>query len=153
MASSGRPGLEAKGFHRKSLELKRSFIVSTSRFGIGQVKDSSRTPLGLHRVARKIGGGRPIGTVFESRQAIGLTWDGLPNAAIAHRILWLEGLEPGVNRGNEVDTFARFIYIHGTGDETGLGRPASRGCVHLSGSDLLWLYDQIPEGTLVWIDS
>lgn len=130
---------------------RRSLRASTSRYGIGQVKNTNRTPLGLHRVARKVGGGWPMGTVFKSRRPIGLTWDGLPDAGIVHRILWLEGLEPGLNRGGDVDTFARFVYIHGYGDETSLGRPKSRGCVHLAATDLLPLYDQLPVGTLVWI--
>ncbi|HEY6169599.1 MAG TPA: L,D-transpeptidase [Verrucomicrobiae bacterium] len=129
----------------------RTFIASTSRFGTGQLADSNRTPLGLHRVARKVGAGWPVGTVFESRAAIGLTWAGWPDAAIAHRILWLEGLEPGFNRGGSVDTFARYIYIHGVGDELTLGQPASRGCIHLAASDLLPLYERVSEGTLVWI--
>ena len=91
--------------------------------------------------------------MFESRELKGFTWQGMPKAPIAHRILWLEGLEPGLNRGGDVDTFARYIYIHGVGDETTLGRPASRGCIHLSAADLLPLYDKLPEGTLVWISA
>jgi L,D-transpeptidase YbiS len=130
---------------------EREFIASTSRFGTGQVADSNRTPLGLHRIARKIGAGWPAGTVFESRRAVGFTWAGRPDAAIAHRILWLEGLEPGHNQGGDVDTFRRYIYIHGVGDESTLGRPASRGCVHLAAADLLPLYDRVPVGTLLWI--
>src|SRR6185295_16599266 len=116
---------------------------STSRFGVGQVEDSNRTPLGLHRIAEKIGGGWPVGTVFKSRRFAGFTWQGLPHAAITTRILWLEGLEPGFNRGGNVDSFRRYIYIHGTGDELTLGRPASRGCIHLTANDLVPLYDQV----------
>lgn len=127
------------------------YVISTSRYGVGQVKDSNRTPLGLHRVARKAGGGWPIGTVLVNRQNVGLTWRGRPDAPIAHRVLWLEGLEPGYNRGGNVDTFDRYIYVHGVGDETTLGRPASRGCIHVAAADLLPLYDRIPIGTLVWI--
>lgn len=82
---------------------------------------------------------------------MGLTWLGNPEAPIAHRILWLEGLEPGMNQGGDVDTHARYIYIHGVGDESTLGRPASRGCLHLAAADLMPLYDRIPAGTLVWI--
>ena len=81
----------------------------------------------------------------------GYTWGGLPGAAITNRILWLEGMEPGFNRDGRVDTFARYIYIHGTGDEASLGRPASCGCIHVSGAELLPLYDLLPCGTLVWI--
>jgi L,D-transpeptidase YbiS len=132
-------------------DLRQRYRISTSRYGTGSRAGSNQTPLGLHRVAEKIGGGQPLGTVFRSRQIIGFTWQGHPGAPIVHRILWLEGLEPGCNRGGEVDTHARYVYIHGTGDETTLGRPASRGCIHVSGEDLLPLFDLIPSGTLVWI--
>ena len=131
--------------------VRRSMVISTSRFGVGQKKDSNCTPLGLHRVARKVGGGWPSGAVFKSREMVGYTWKGWPEAAITHRILWLEGLEPGLNRGGDFDTFARYIYIHGTGDEPTLGRPASRGCIHVAGRELISLYDLLPVGTLVWI--
>jgi len=129
----------------------RSFRCSTSRFGIGQTAGSNCTPLGLHRVAEKIGGGWPVGTVFSSRKPIGFTWRGIPDAKITTRILWLEGLEPGFNLGGNVDSHARYIYIHGTGDEMTLGRPASCGCIHLAASELVPLFDKLPIGTLVWI--
>lgn len=131
----------------------REYRASTSRFGVGQQSGSNRTPLGLHRIREKIGGGWPVGTAFKSRQPIGFTWKGLPLAPITHRILWLDGLEPGFNRGGGVDSHGRYIYIHGTGDEPSLGRPASCGCIHLSANDLIPLYDQLPPGTLVWISA
>ena len=129
------------------------FRCSTSKFGIGEMAGSNKTPRGLHRIARKIGGGWPVGAAFKARQMIGYTWHGLPEARITNRILWLEGLEAGFNRGSNVDSFQRYIYIHGTGDEMTLGRPDSHGCIHLSGNDLLPLYDKLPKGTLVWIAS
>jgi L,D-transpeptidase YbiS len=137
--------------HPGGYALRKTFRCSTSRYGIGETAGSNMTPRGLHRVAKKIGGGWPIGAAFKGRQVIGYTWRGQPWAPIAHRILWLEGLEPGFNRGGNVDSFRRYIYIHGTGNETTLGRPDSRGCIHLSANDLLQLYDKLPEGTLVWI--
>ncbi len=139
------------GFTRPEALIEKTFCISTSRFGIGQKKNSNRTPLGLHRIAQKVGGGLPLGAVFKSRKLIGYTWQGLANASITHRILWLEGLEPGFNRGGDVDTFDRYIYIHGTGDETTLGRPASHGCIHVRGTELLPLFEQVPRGTLLWI--
>lgn len=145
--SPGTADKDAGAYH-----LHRVFRASTSRFGIGQVQDSNQTPLGLHRVGRKIGAGWPVGTVFKARQPIGFTWQGLPEGTIAHRILWLEGLEPGLNRGGNVDTFRRYIYIHGLADEPTLGRPASHGCIHLAASDLMPLFDRVPLHTLVWID-
>jgi hypothetical protein len=134
-------------------QLKKTFRASTSRFGIGQKINSNQTPLGLHRVAVKAGGGWPVGAVFSSRELRGYTWAGEPGAPITHRILWLEGLEPGLNRGGRVDTFRRYIYIHGTGNEPSLGRPASHGCIHLAALDLMPLFDRLPVGTLVWIEA
>lgn len=131
--------------------LRRTFRASTSRFGVGQVRDSRRTPLGLHRIAARIGQGWPVGTVFRARQPVGRIWAGLPHATIAHRILWLEGLEPGLNRGGPVDTFSRYIYLHGLADEPSLGQPASQGCIHLAAADLIPLHDRLPLHTLVWI--
>jgi len=128
------------------------FLASTSRFGIGQAAGSNHTPLGLHRVAERVGAGWPPGAVFRSRKVIGFTWQGMPEAKITSRILWLEGLETGLNRGGNVDSHARYIYLHGTGDELSLGRPASCGCVHLAARDLLPLFDELTVGTLVWIE-
>jgi len=132
-------------------EFRKRYVVSTSAYGTGQVKNSQQTPLGLHRVAQKVGAGHLIGTVFRSRKPVGLTWNGRPNGSIVHRILWLEGLEAGHNRGGNVDTFERFIYIHGFGDESTLGRPNSHGCIHLAAVDLIPLFDRLPVGTLIWI--
>lgn len=131
--------------------LQRVFRASTSKFGLGQVRDTNRTPLGLHRVAVKIGAGWPVGTVFRSRRVAGFIWQGLPEATIAHRILWLDGLEPGFNRGGLVDTCQRYIYVHGLAAEPTLGRPASHGCIHLAAADLMPLFDRLRVGTLVWI--
>jgi hypothetical protein len=132
-------------------KLFKKYTCSTSRFGIGEVAGSNMTPRGLHRIAEKIGDGCPVGTVFKERQIVGYTSEGYPNALITTRIMWLEGLDTGFNRDGNVDSHDRYIYIHGTGDESTIGRPASHGCVHLAASDLVPLYDKLPSGTLVWI--
>ncbi len=129
----------------------KEFVCSTSKFGIGQAAGSNCTPLGLHRIAEKHGDGTPAGTVFKGRKPIGHLRDGLPLESITTRILWLDGLDPGFNRGGTVDTFARYIYIHGFGDQASLGRPASHGCIHLADVDLVPLFDLLPVGTMVWI--
>ena len=130
----------------------KKFPCSTSRFGIGQIIGSNRTPLGLHRIAEKIGGGEPAGTVFQSRQPVGHTSQPeFADAKITTRILWLEGLEPGFNQGTNVDSHDRYIYIHGTANQKTIGAPASCGCVHLADADLISLFDLLPAGTLVWI--
>ena len=130
----------------------RELPCSTSRFGIGEVEDSYRTPRGLHRVAEKIGGGEPAGTIFKDRKVIGHVAElGVKAGGITTRILWLDGLDPGFNSGGNVDTHAREIYIHGTGDQASLGKPASLGCIHFADADLIALYDLLPGGSLVWI--
>lgn len=133
-------------------KLAKKLPCSTSRFGLGQIEGSNRTPLGLHRIAEKIGGGEPAGTVFKSRQIIGHTSQPeFAGAKITTRILWLEGLEPGFNQGTNVDSHERYIYIHGTADQKTIGEPASCGCIHLADADLIPLFDLVSPGTLVWI--
>jgi hypothetical protein len=130
----------------------KQFPCSTSRFGIGQTEGSNCTPLGLHRIAEKIGVGERAGTVFKSRQVIGHTSQPeFADAKITTRILWLEGLEPGFNRDSSVDSHARYIYIHGTADQSSIGQPTSCGCIHLADADLIPLFDLLPSGTLAWI--
>jgi len=133
-------------------KLVRKMPASTSLFGIGQVEGSNCTPLGLHRIAEKIGDGERPGTVFKSRRVIGHTSSPeFAEAKITTRILWLEGLEPGFNHGGNVDSHARYIYIHGTADQRSVGGPASHGCIHLADGDLISLFELLDSGTLVWI--
>jgi hypothetical protein len=128
-----------------------SFTISTSIHGTGQEMDSFKTPLGLHLVAEKIGKGEPVGTIFRGRKPVGTRGKDNPEALITNRIFWLDGLEPGLNQGGSVDSYQRFIYIHGVGDESRLGQPDSQGCIHLGAEDLLPLFKQVPTGTLVFI--
>ena len=145
------------------------YPVSTAKNGVGCRRDSFQTPTGLHRVAQKIGDGQPVGMVFKERKPT-TEWkseirnpksETNPNqrSAISNRrsdliltrILWLEGLDPGVNHGGDVDTFARYIYIHGTNHEELIGHPASRGCVRMRNGDVMQLFDDVPVESLVWI--
>jgi hypothetical protein len=135
-----------------SRHLGGNMPCSTSRFGVGQAEGSNCTPLGLHRIAEKIGAGAPAGTVFKSRRVVGHTSQPeFADAKITTRILWLEGLEPGFNRCGTVDSHDRYIYIHGTADQSSIGKPTSCGCIHLADADLIPLFDLLPVGALVWI--
>lgn len=132
------------------------YPVSTSRNGLGQQQDSFQTPAGIHRIAQKIGAGERVGRVFRAREAtreicLAEDYDGDADI-ISSRILWLEGLQPGINRGGSVDSFARYIYIHGTADESHIGQPASIGCIRMKNLDVVELFDQVEEGDLVIID-
>lgn len=136
----------------------RDFIISTAEAGLGSLSGSNKTPLGVHRVARKFGDNAPAGTIFKARQNTGriapiLTEPGARSNAdnVTTRILWLDGLEPGLNKGGKVDSKARYIYIHGTDEEGRLGAPASHGCIRMKNDDVIDLYRQVPKGTLVTI--
>jgi len=130
------------------------FDASTSRFGNGNRENSLKTPLGVHRIREKFGDGAPAGRVFRDREDTGEDWDHSRSGdnLILTRILRLEGLEEGINKGAGVDSYERYIYIHGTGREDLIGTPLSHGCVCLRNPDVLRLFEQVHEGTLVYID-
>src|ERR1700709_24597 len=92
--------------------LIKSYVVSTSKRPPSNVKDSLGTPRGLHEIAERIGEGQPPGVVFKGRVPTGKHFSEFPDADtntnfITTRILWLRGLEPGVNLGGNVDTHDR----------------------------------------------
>jgi hypothetical protein len=137
-------------------KLVRSFVVSTSKRPPSNVKNSLGTPRGLHEIAERIGAGQPPGMVFKARVCTGHHFNELSAEAdtgnlITSRILWLRGLEPGVNRGGDVDTYARYIYIHGTNREAELGRPQSAGCVLMRNLEIIELYENVRAGDHVLI--
>ena len=127
--------------------------VSTAARGIGGKDGSFRTPPGWHRVSRKIGDGAEPGTVFVSREPAGEIWRGeaREDDLILTRILTLEGLEDGINRGAGCDSLERYIYLHGTNHEALLGRAVSHGCVRLGNASVTELFARMGEGDLVLI--
>lgn len=134
------------------------WVISTAEAGLGSRKGSNQTPLGVHRLAQKIGDGAPLGTVFKARQNTGrvakiLTAPGARSGEdnVTTRVMWLDGLEPGLNKGGEVDSYQRYIYIHGTDEEGRLGAPASHGCIRMRNQDVADLYERVREDTLVVI--
>jgi lipoprotein-anchoring transpeptidase ErfK/SrfK len=134
-----------------------SYPVSTGANGAGERRGSYQTPRGRHKIRAKIGAGAPEGMVFVARRPTGEICTPEAYAAnrqrdwILTRILWLSGLEPGKNRLGEVDTFRRYVYIHGTPDAVELGKPGSRGCIRMRNSDLIELFERVPVGTEVEI--
>lgn len=134
------------------------YRVSTARKGLGCRAQSGRTPTGWHAVAAAIGKGLPRGAVLVSRRFTGEVvprrdWRARGHAdRILTRILRLRGLERGHNCGAGVDSFARYIYLHGTNQEQGLGRPASHGCIRLANDDILALFRRVAgRETWCWI--
>ncbi|HOE65491.1 MAG TPA: L,D-transpeptidase [Candidatus Hydrogenedentes bacterium] len=127
---------------------------ATARNGSGSEMDSLKTPLGWHVVARKTGNGEPWGRVFRGGKATALIWkpgDDTREDLVLTRVLFLDGLEPGKNKGGKVDSMARCIYIHGTNAEDRIGTPSSHGCIRLRNDDVIEAYDRIAEGTPVLI--
>lgn len=134
-----------------------AYPVSTALKGPGEQDGSGCTPRGSHYIRAGIGAGLPPGTVFRARRPTGEIYS--PELAreypdrdwILSRILWLCGCEWGKNRGPGVDTFRRFIYIHGTPDSEPMGVPLSHGCVRMRNADVIELFDRVRPGTAVFI--
>jgi len=132
---------------------KAVWPISTARAGIGGTEGSHRTPPGWHRVHRRVGEDAELGSVFIGREPTGEIWRGeaRDDDLILTRILTLDGLEEGVNRGPGRDSLQRYIYLHGTNHERLLGRPVSHGCVRLANADVCHLFADMREGDYVLI--
>lgn len=134
------------------------YPVSTARNGPGELTGSHCTPRGRHRIHGKIGAGQPLGAVFVGRRATGEIYTPVLGARqperdwILTRILWLEGLEPGLNRGGEHDTLSRFIYIHGCPDGLPLGTALSHGCIRMANAAVAELFQRVAVGDQVLIE-
>lgn len=126
----------------------KTYKISTSKFGVGDIPRSNRTPLGHMEVAKKIGSGAPAGAVFKSRRQTGEVIK--PNAPgrdpIVSRILWLRGKD-----SHNRNAFRRYIYIHGTPEVCRLGTPASYGCIRMGPKDVIDLYDRVGTGADVYV--
>lgn len=147
-----------KLFHYSFGSQVKVYDVSTSVKPSSCVENSFGTPTGLHQIERKIGHEAPPGTVFRGRVSVGKCYWELPveeqqkGNLITSRILWLKGLEPGINSGPGVDTFNRYVYIHGTNNEERIGQPLSAGCVLLRNFEMIHLFDRIPLHSQVLIE-
>ena len=139
-------------------ELYRSYSISTGKNGLGELSGSECTPRGWHLIHQIIGVECAPNSVF-----VGRLWTGeiyseqlasqFPERDwILTRILQLEGMEPGRNKGGCVDTLSRYIYLHGTPDTTLLGVPGSHGCVRMRNEDVVELANWVRVGTRVCIE-
>ena len=146
-----------KMYHFKKRKIISTYIISSSKYGVGNQSGSNKTPTGLHIIKNKIGdrtpkNGRMVGRIYTGEIAkiyrdktISDTDD------ITSRILWLSGLENGLNKGKNIDSYKRYIYIHGTSEEGRLGTPSSHGCIRMKNKDIIDLYKKVEVGTLVLI--
>ena len=131
--------------------------IATAKNGVGQQFGSECTPLGSHRIRAKIGAGAAANTVFIGRRPTGEIYseqlaEQHPNRDwILTRIMWLCGNELGFNRGGQVDTQRRYVYIHGAPDSHAMGVPSSHGCIKMRNADVIELFDLVSIGAEVRI--
>ena len=136
-----------------------SFQISSAKNGPGELENSGCTPRGWHEVAEIYGQKSKKNAVFVGRRWTGEIYSNLlakqfpERDWILSRILRLKGLEPGFNLGGQVDSYARYIYIHGTPDTEPMGIPRSHGCIRMRNDDVIKLSDWIKLGVRVFIDS
>jgi len=146
-----------KLYHIKNKEIIDEYTISTSKYGVGNKNGSNKTPLGLHMIKEKHGdnvpiNGKLIGRIFYDQIAFIYKDNTISKTDdITSRILWLDGMEKGKNQGGIIDSYNRYIYIHGTSEEGRLGKPASHGCIRMRNKDVIDLYKRVKVGTLVLI--
>ena len=144
-------------YHIKEHNIVKTYVISSSSYGVGSKSGSYKTPLGLHRIKEKFGdktprNGKMIGRVYYGQIATIYTDQTKSKTDdVTSRIFWLEGLEDGLNKGKGINSYKRYIYIHGTSEEGRLGTPASHGCIRMKNKEVIELYDKIKIGTLVLI--
>ena len=132
-----------------------SFAISSSKYGEGSTANSFKTPLGKHSVRTMIGENALKNTIFISRINTKRQADIIDSFIdssddyVTSRIIWLTGEEPGFNSGEGIDSYNRYIYIHGTHEEGLIGTKASHGCIRMFNDDVIKLYSMIKKGTKV----
>ena len=137
--------------------IKASYPISTSKYGEGSIENSFKTPLGEHSIKEMIGEEAEINTIFISRintkrsATIIDKFQDTDNDYVTSRIIWLDGEEDGYNKGGNVDSFNRYIYIHGTHEEGLIGAKASHGCIRMFNYDVIELFNIVNIGTKVLI--
>lgn len=137
------------------------YSISTGANGFGCINNSSKTPVGLFRIAYKIG---PDCKILQIIDVGGCkSRDGKPviaplnagKAEVVTRKLIIDGLEKGniaVNcqNGNK-NTIYRGIFIHGTNYENSIGQQRSGGCIRMYNKDVINLFNSVSNGTYVYI--
>ena len=137
--------------------VKASYPISTSKYGEGSIENSFKTPLGEHSIKEMLGEQAKINTIFTSRintkrsATIINQFEDTDNDYVTSRIIWLDGEEEGFNKGGNVDSFRRYIYIHGTHEEGLIGTKASHGCIRMFNYDVIELFNLVNIGTKVLI--
>ncbi|MGA1762790.1 MAG: L,D-transpeptidase, partial [Gammaproteobacteria bacterium] len=79
-------------------QLIKSYPISSSYFGEGEIENSYKTPLGKHAIQQMIGQNSPKNTIFVNRESYSQIADIVSEAIdneedfITSRVMWLTGL-------------------------------------------------------------
>ena len=144
-------------FFIKKGEIVNIYSISSSYYGTGNKVNSLMTPLGKHEIYKKLGENLPENAILKGRVWNGAIADIIKEPLdtdfdhVTSRILWLDGLEEGKNKGPGIDSRERYIYIHGTAEEGLIGKPASDGCIRMYNREIIELFDLVDEKAQVWI--
>ena len=138
------------------IQIRDQFMFSYSRAPLCNLENSLGTPVGLHIICEKIGEKVPVNGEFIARkftgQIVPIARSESEKVRITTRILRLQGMQWGINRGIDLktyqscDTYKRCVYIHGTNLENFIPKALSHGCLWLKNQDLLRLFQQIGVG-------
>lgn len=156
---------ENRQTNAKFIHVLKTWPVSSAKAGVGNLRGSQQTPLGWFEVRIKIGEGMAENSVFVGRRATGEIYSEdlatqYPNRDwILTRVLWLTGMQKGLNRRQtgedsaKCDTLSRFIYFHGTPENRlePIGEPHSHGCLRMGNEDLLALFELVSKHTKILI--
>lgn len=148
---------EQKMYRVRNWTAINTYIISGAKAGAGCKSGSNQTPTGLHFVAEKYGDDVPLGGILKARKYTGEIAEiytdetDVKTDFVTTRILWLKGEEKGINAGGNVDSYSRYIYIHGTPEEGLLGKPASHGCIRMKNQEVTELFDVTSVGEKVLI--
>lgn len=134
----------------------KEFIISTAAAGFGNTDDSNKTPTGLLKIdKRQLGkmyqvfvGKKPTNTILgpNEKSTRRDNYGRLHSAEVLTGFITLYGLQK-----ENKNTLDRDIYIHGTNKEQYLGSPKSGGCIRVSNKDIVYLINNLPTNTYVFI--
>jgi len=141
----------------KDRKLLKYYSISSAKLGVGNIKDSDKTPLGLHKIYKLYGDNVPLGGIFKTKIYTGniavIEKDTIVTNLdiMSSRIITMKGLENGLNRGKNIDSYNRNIYIHGTNEEGLIGTAVSHGCIRMNNIDIIDLYSKVKKNMLIVI--
>ncbi len=127
----------------------QSYDVKFSTAGFSCIQDTKMSPYGLHKAVELVGHNADPLQSFSSRNPTKIYQEGDLAPIITTRIIRIRGCENGVNSGYDVhgrcvDTFDRFVYIHGV-PESLFNEPnyTSAGCFILKPLDMIDVFNAI----------